>query len=162
MGAAARCVDVAIGSPIGQENNGRSTQERAGKPLIFPSWRHLQNGLFVHWRFIANYRIRTLRFLSQEQARRPCLMYSRSMPVRVGIMCEKCERIYLLVHPDNAQRIQFDPASDPHPYRLRCTCRAERHFDRTQILPYMVSERVCDSGRADRDEYYAVPNQKSK
>jgi hypothetical protein len=84
------------------------------------------------------------------------------MPVRIGIMCEKCERIYLLVHPDNAQRIQFDPASEPHPYRLKCACRAERHFNRVQVLPYMVSERSCDSGYADRDEYYAVTNQKSK
>jgi len=91
-----------------------------------------------------------------------CLMYAQSMPVRIGIMCEKCERIYLLVHPDNAQRIQFDPASDPHPYRLKCACRAERRFDKAQALPYMVSERSCDSGYADRDEYYAVPNRKSK
>jgi hypothetical protein len=50
-------------------------------------------------------------------------MYAQSMPVRVGIMCEKCERIYLLVHPNNSQRIQFGPASDPHPYQLRCACR---------------------------------------
>jgi hypothetical protein len=92
------------------------------------------------------------------------------MPVRVGIMCEKCERIYLLVHPDNTQRIQFDPASDPHPYRLKCACRAERQFNKAQVLPYMVSERSCDSGYADRDEYYALvhvrhsgpPHQQSK
>jgi hypothetical protein len=89
-------------------------------------------------------------------------MYAQPMPVRVGIMCEKCERIYLLVHPDNAQRIQFDPRSDSHPYRLRCMCRAERRFDRTQVLPYMVAESVCDDGYAERDEYYAILNQKSK
>ena len=88
-------------------------------------------------------------------------MYAHFMPVRVGIMCEKCERIYLLVHPDNAQRIQFDPHSEPRPYRLKCLCRAERHFDQAQLLPYMVSERVCDEGYADRDEYYAV-TKKSK
>jgi len=89
-------------------------------------------------------------------------MYAQPMPVRVGIMCEKCERIYLLAEHDNAQRIQFDRASDPHPYRLRCACRAERRFNRAQVLPFIVSERVCESGYADRDEYYAVPNQKSK
>ena len=96
------------------------------------------------------------------KSRDPCLMYAQSMPVRVGIMCEKCERIYLLVHPDNAQRIQFDPGSDPRPFRLRCLCRAERHFDKAQALPYMVSESVCDNGYAERDEYYAALNQKSK
>ena len=88
-------------------------------------------------------------------------MYAHSMPIRIGIMCEKCERIYLLVHPDNAQRIQFDPHSEPHKYRLKCLCRAERHFDQEQLLPYMVSAPVCDEGYADRDEYYAVPK-KSK
>jgi hypothetical protein len=70
-------------------------------------------------------------------------------------MCEKCERIYLLAHPDNAQRIQFT-RSEPYPYRLKCLCRAERHFDHAQLLAYMVSERVCDDGYADRNEYYAV------
>jgi hypothetical protein len=89
-------------------------------------------------------------------------MYAPSMPVRVGIMCERCERIHLLVHPDSAQRIQFNSTADPHPYLLKCSCKAERHFDRTQLLPYMVAERSCDSAYADRDDYYAVPHQKSK
>ena len=83
-------------------------------------------------------------------------MYAQSMPVRVGIICGKCERIYLLVHPDNAKRIQYDPRSDPHPYRLKCICRFESHFAKTQVLPYMVSEPASDSADADRDEYYAI------
>jgi len=89
-------------------------------------------------------------------------MYAQSMPVRVGIMCEKCERIYLLVHPDNAKRIQFDPSADPHPYRLKCICRAESHFGKAQVLPYFVSETACDNGYADRDEYYTVQAKRSK
>ena len=84
------------------------------------------------------------------------------MPVRVGIMCEKCERLYMLAHPDNAQRIHFDPTSDSHPYRLRCFCKAERHFGKTQISPYMVAERSCDRSYADREDYYAIPDHKSK
>jgi len=76
-------------------------------------------------------------------------------------MCERCERIYLLAHPDGANRIQFTPLSDPHPpYRLKCMCRAERYFDRAQTLPYRVSEYTCSRGYADRDEYETIPNQK--
>jgi hypothetical protein len=83
------------------------------------------------------------------------------MPIRIAIMCEKCERIYLLAHPDSAKRIQVTPRSDPHPpYRLTCICRMEGYFDRTKTLPYRVSESACSRGYADRDEYDAVPNQK--
>jgi len=31
-------------------------------------------------------------------------MYPRSMSIRVGIMCEKCERVYLLVHPEGSEQ----------------------------------------------------------
>jgi len=89
-------------------------------------------------------------------------MYAQSMPVRVGIMCGKCERIYLLVHPDNAKRIQFDPRSDPHPYRLKCSCRFETRFSKTQVLPYMVPEPACNSAYAERDEYYAIAAKRLK
>ena len=83
------------------------------------------------------------------------------MPIRVAIMCEKCERIYLLAHPDSVKRIQFTPRSDPRPpYRLTCMCKVERYFDRAQTLPYRVSEYTCSRGYADRNEYDALPNQK--
>ena len=73
-------------------------------------------------------------------------------------MCEKCERIYLLAHPDSAKRIEFTPRSDPRPaYRLTCMCKTERYFDRGNILPYRVSGYTCLRGYADRDEYDAVP-----
>ena len=78
-------------------------------------------------------------------------------------MCEKCERIYLLPHPDSAERIEFTPRSDPHPpYRLTCVCKAERRFDKRQTLPYRVSEFACVRGYAGRDEYDAIPNRCSR
>ena len=62
-------------------------------------------------------------------------------------MCEKCERIYLLAHPDSAKRIQFTPGSDRRfPYRLTCMCKTERYFDKGQTLPYRVSEYICIRG----------------
>jgi hypothetical protein len=76
-------------------------------------------------------------------------------------MCEKCERIYVLAHPNTAKRIQFAPRSDPHPpYRLTCMCKAERYFDRAHTFPYRVSDSTCTRGYADRDEYDAIPDQK--
>jgi hypothetical protein len=46
MGAAARCVDVAIGSPIGQENNGQIVAEpQAAKlSLVAPHVRPVSGG----------------------------------------------------------------------------------------------------------------------
>jgi hypothetical protein len=83
------------------------------------------------------------------------------MPIRVAVMCERCERIFLLAHPDSAKRIQFTPGSRPHPpYRLTCICRAEQYFDRAQTLPYRVPEYICTQGHAERDEYDAMPYQK--
>jgi len=88
-------------------------------------------------------------------------MLSSTMPIRVAVMCEKCERIYLLAHPDSAKRIQFTHGSDPHPrYRLTCICKVERDFDRAQTFPYRVSEHICTRGYADREEYDPLPNQK--
>ena len=84
------------------------------------------------------------------------------MPIQVAIMCEKCERIYLLAHPDSAKWIRFTPPqSDSHPpYRLTCICKGERSFDRAQTLPYRVSDYICTLGYAGRDEYDAIPGQK--
>ena len=84
------------------------------------------------------------------------------MPIQIAIMCERCERIYLLAHPDMSKWIRFAPMrSDSHrPYRLTCICREERSFDRAQTLPYRVSEYTCTLGYADRDEYVAIPSQR--
>jgi len=78
-------------------------------------------------------------------------------------MCEMCERVYLLVHPDTAKRIQVTGQPDPHPpYELKCVCRAVRGFDRTKMLPYRVSDVTCSRGYAERDQYEAMPNRKLK
>ncbi len=84
------------------------------------------------------------------------------MPIRVAVMCERCERIYLLAHPDNAKRIRFTPRSGTHPpYRLTCMCRVKRYFDKGQTLAYRVSEDTCSRGYADRAEYDAIPARRS-
>jgi hypothetical protein len=96
------------------------------------------------------------------RAKAKALVVSSTMPIRVAVMCDKCERIYLLAHPDTAKWIRFTPGSDPHPrYRLTCICNAERYFDSEQTNPYRVSEFTCIRGHADRNGYDAIPNHKS-
>src|SRR5262249_55007437 len=86
--------------------------------------------------------------------------YALRMPIRVAVICGKCERIYLVAHPDSGKRIQFIHRSGPHPpYLLTCTCKTQRFFDRTHTLPYGVSDDTCSRGYADRGEYYTVPSQ---
>jgi len=87
--------------------------------------------------------------------------YPRPMPIRVAIMCEKCERIYPLAHPAGAKRIKLTLRSASHPrYRLTCQCKEERYFDRAQTLPYRVSEYACSRGDAERNDDDAIPSQK--
>jgi hypothetical protein len=82
------------------------------------------------------------------------------MPIRIAVMCEKCERIYLLAHPDSAKRIRFTPRSDPQPpYRLTCVCRMERYFDLAHSFAYRVSEDACTVGYADWVILWAVDRQ---
>ena len=78
-------------------------------------------------------------------------------------MCEICERVYLLVHPDTAKRIQVIRQPDPHPpYELKCACKAVLGIDKTKMLPYRVSDVTCSRGYADRDQYEAMPSHKLK
>src|SRR6516165_2983719 len=59
--------------------------------------------------------------------------YSRLMPISVGVMCENCERVYFMAHPDTAKRIRVTGRPDPNPpYELKCFCRAVRGFDGTK------------------------------
>jgi hypothetical protein len=90
-------------------------------------------------------------------------MYPRLMPISVGIMCEKCERVYFLAHPDAAEWVRATHQPDPHPpFELKCECRAVRGFDRAKILPYRVSDVARSRGYADRDQYEAQVAKKSK
>jgi hypothetical protein len=80
------------------------------------------------------------------------------MPICVGVMCEMCERVYLLAHPDTAKRVQKTYKPDPYPpYELKCACKAMCGFDRTKMLAYRVSDAACSRGYAARDQYEAVP-----
>ena len=80
------------------------------------------------------------------------------MPICVGIVCEICERLYLLAHPDAPKHIQLTGLPDPHPpYELKCICRAVRGFDRTKMFAYRVSDMTYARGYAERGQYEAIP-----
>jgi len=73
-------------------------------------------------------------------------------------MCENCERIYVVVHPDSAKRIHLTRLSNAdRAYRLTCDCKAQRLFDKSGPQAYRVSEYSCLRGYADRGEYDALP-----
>jgi hypothetical protein len=83
--------------------------------------------------------------------------HARLMPICVGVMCESCERVYLLAHPNTAQRIQVTGQPVPlPPYELKCVCKAVRGFDRTKMVPYRVSDVTYSRGYGERDHYDAM------
>src|SRR5579862_5227337 len=81
--------------------------------------------------------------------------------VRLAIVCQNCERIYLLAHPARAKWIRFESDINPEwPYRLVCECGSRRLFGRSHILAYAVSENACPRGYAERGNYDMLPSPK--
>lgn len=81
--------------------------------------------------------------------------------VRIAIVCQNCERIYLLAHPDRAKWIRFESDINPEwAYRLVCVCGTRRLFGRSHILPYGVSEDACRRGYAELGNYDMLPSPK--
>ena len=89
-------------------------------------------------------------------------MLSSPMPIRFGIACERCERIYLVAHPDRAKWILFAADLPLIPIPLNVYVQGGAVFRRTETLPYRVSEYICSQGYAERGEYEAIPQQRSK
>jgi hypothetical protein len=56
-------------------------------------------------------------------------VYPRLMPICVGIMCEMCERVYLLVHPYSA-KVQLDN----HLKLNECHIQHEQRYGRPSRL----------------------------
>jgi hypothetical protein len=76
-----------------------------------------------------------------------------AMPVHVGIMCTKCEKVFF---PGTTGRIEFVSSSGPMgEYRLTCSypCSDVRLFRMYDMQPYSVSRDSYERGYADRNEY---------
>ena len=79
------------------------------------------------------------------------------MPVAMGIACEKCGRVYFIVHPDNARRIRFDDTDTLRPpYQLTCQCSAVHFFETREMLPYAISADSMQRGYAERASYTQI------
>jgi hypothetical protein len=76
------------------------------------------------------------------------------MPVHVGIMCKKCEKVYF--PGGNTDQIDFGPSPGRlGVYRLTCAypCNTVRLFRTYDMQPYSVSMYSYERGYAHRDEY---------
>jgi hypothetical protein len=76
------------------------------------------------------------------------------MPVHMGIVCERCRKVYFIVTSRAIKPI----ASMEGMYRLNCAppCPEVRHFRKDSMRPYRVSEDVFRSGHAKEGEYELV------
>ena len=79
------------------------------------------------------------------------------MLVAMGISCGKCGRVYLVAHPDEARRMQYDESDPIRPtYKLTCHCSGVRYFDKREMLPYSVSPYGVKRGYANRGDYLQI------
>jgi hypothetical protein len=78
----------------------------------------------------------------------------KTMPIQIGIMCERCGRVYVVA---TSKRIRRDKRLGAD-YRLTCEspCGAIRYFTKNELQPYVVSAYVVKRGFAERNEYEPV------
>ena len=80
------------------------------------------------------------------------------MAVQMGIMCEKCRRIYFILTSSGIK-----PADTPGMYVLSCRfCMEKREFRRDTIRPYRVQDQVFRSGYATESECDSISVSTSK
>ena len=71
----------------------------------------------------------------------------------MGIMCEKCRRIYFI--PTSSE---IKPTDTPEMYALSCgSCKEKREFRKDTMRPYRVQDQVFRSGYATEGEYDSIP-----
>jgi hypothetical protein len=74
------------------------------------------------------------------------------MPVHMGILCEKCHRVYF---------VGASSGIKPMPtgmYEISCRfCSETREFRKETMRPYRVSEEVSSTGHANEGEYFPLP-----
>lgn len=78
-------------------------------------------------------------------------MQQLGVSIHVGIVCEKCRKLYLLSHCDKLHRIVYDTRRAE--FRLTCLCTKVTYFQKGMLRPYSVGDYVLDLGYADLGEY---------
>jgi hypothetical protein len=84
----------------------------------------------------------------------PTPLLDWTMPISMGIICEKCGILYLIASKANNHHINCLPRiASPGLFTLKSSCRAVRSFHRGDLTPYSVSTPVYARGYAERGEY---------
>jgi len=85
--------------------------------------------------------------------RAPCTRKA-GMSVHMGIMCERCRKVYFIAASRAIRPSEFAAGM----YRLTCNlpCREVREFRKDGMRAYRVSEDVFRSGHAKEGEYVLV------
>lgn len=75
------------------------------------------------------------------------------MTVYIGIMCEKCDRVFLVTKTSRIRR--YDSSFDESWYELTCVspCRSVTRFTRGHLRVYSVAGPSSVRGYAVRGEY---------
>jgi len=77
-----------------------------------------------------------------------------TMPISMGIICEKCGIVYLITSKANNHRINCLPSSaSAGLFTLKCSCGAVRSFHRGDLTLYSVPTLAYAGGYAQRGEY---------
>jgi hypothetical protein len=76
------------------------------------------------------------------------------MPIHVGIMCERCQKVHFIT---TSSAIQFS-RSGGGIYRLNCPCTEWKDFRKEGIFAYRVADDIFRRGYAEKGEYEFVPS----
>jgi hypothetical protein len=78
------------------------------------------------------------------------------MPISMGILCERCRRVYFIPRSGKSARIHFDRAHGE--FRLHCDppCNAVVPFHRAVLKPYSIADESLELGYADVGQCQAI------
>ena len=73
-----------------------------------------------------------------------------TMPIHIGIMCERCGRVYFVT---TSGRIRPEKRKGTV-YQLTCAppCGAIRYFKKNEMQPYIASDYAANRGYGERTE----------
>jgi len=74
------------------------------------------------------------------------------MPICMGILCERCRRVYFIPRSGKSAHIHFDRIRGEFSLRCDPPCSAGAHFHRAMLKPYSIADESLGRGYADVEE----------
>ena len=73
------------------------------------------------------------------------------MPVRYGIVCEKCRKLHFALDRGKTGRVRYDKTRDE--FTLTCIppCTNIIYFNKRMLMPFVVPDESVKRGYADVD-----------